>query len=196
MGYRGGVTGLDPLQRPRLRLGALVRALAAHQVRWVLTGSTVLVAYGAELVPNDLDVTPALDEANLARLAGLLARLGAVPAYEPSWKRGPSLEACRAWRPEPATEQHLDHLFVTRLGMVDVPPRLCGTYDELIQEAATVEVAGVPVRVCDPDQVLVRLKGRTRTKDLQRSAVYAGVRRRLRHDRTPVGLADLAARLT
>lgn len=69
-------------------------------------------------------------------------------------------------RPEPTTERHLDRLFVTRLGMVDVPPRLCGTYDELIGEATTVEVAGVPVRVCDPDQVLVRLQGRTWTKDL------------------------------
>lgn len=171
-------------------------ALAAHQVRWVLTGSTVLVAYGAELVPNDLDVTPALDEANLARLARLLAQIGSVPAYVPTWQQGPSLAACRAWRPEPATEQNLDHLFVTGLGMVDVPPRLCGTYDELIQDATTLEVAGVPVRMCNPDQVLVRLEGRTRTKDLQRSASYAAVRQRLRHDRTPVGLADLAARLT
>lgn len=56
-------------------------------------------------------------------------------------------------------------------------------------------MAGVPVQVCDPEQVLLRLQGLTRTKDRQRSAAYEAVRQRLRRDRTPVGLAALAARL-
>jgi hypothetical protein len=184
----------DPRQRPRPRLAALVGALAEHEVRWVMTGSTVLAAYGADLVPNDLDVVPALDDANLRRLAELLERVGALPAYGPDWPQRPPLAVCLAWRPEPLTEKNLDHLFVTGLGMLDVPPRITGTYDELIGQATTVEVAGVPVRVCEPEQVLVRLPG-TRRKDRERTAVYETVRQRLRHDRAPVGLADLAARL-
>jgi hypothetical protein len=167
---------LDPQARPALQVGAVVRLLAEHRVEWVLTGSAVLVLYGAALTPGDLDVTPALGSENLDRLAAALTDLRAVPAYVPGWAPGPSLAQCRAWRPEPATEQHLDHLFVTRLGMVDVPPRLCGTYDELLPGARTVRIAGVRVDVCDPEEVLRRLDGRHRAKDESRRGTYARVR--------------------
>ena len=117
---------LDLTARPRPHLAAVVRALDRHGVRG-MSGSTVAALYGTAIEPNDLDVVPALDATNLARLAGLLGKLGAVPAFLPSLSNGPTLEECRAWRPGPATEEHLDHLFVTTLGMLDVPPRLTGT---------------------------------------------------------------------
>lgn len=150
----------------------MVGLLAEHNVRWVLTGSAVLAVYGADLVPNDLDVTPALGPDNLQCLADALSEVNAIPAYVPDWARRPTLEQCRAWHPSPATEANLDHLFVTSLGMLDVPPRVCGTYDELIGQATVVDIAGVPVPVCDPSEVLSRLAGRTRPKDLQRADTY------------------------
>jgi len=163
-------------------------------VRWILTGSTALAVYGADLIPTDVDVTPALDPENLRRLAGLLAELSAVPAYVEGWRADHTLETCRSWRPEPATEANLDHLFVTRLGMVDVPPRLCGTYDELLPTAAQVDVAGVPVRVCHPREVLDRLAGRNRAKDLARRPVYEAMRRDV-DNLAPTGVARLLAAL-
>lgn len=94
---------LDPLARPDLDLAAVLQALDRHHIRWVLTGSLVLVAYGAKLVPNDIDVTPALDDDNLAAIARLAVELDAVPAHAPDWRGCPPLEWHYQWRPEPAT---------------------------------------------------------------------------------------------
>jgi hypothetical protein len=105
--------------------------LHEFDIDWILSGSAVLVLYGADLTPNDLDVVPSLDPDNLRRLADLLVHLEAVPAYLPSWSATLSLDQCRTWTPRPPTAAQLDHLFVTRLGMVDVPPTLTGTYVEL-----------------------------------------------------------------
>lgn len=182
---------VDPEARPPLRPRAIVASLAKARVEWVLTGSVVLVAYGAELVPGDLDVTPALDEPNLARLGEILRDLGARPAYVPDWAPGPDLDRCAAWSPDPATVERLDHLFVTPLGMLDVVPRLCGTYDELRGEATLMPLGGVPVAVCHPGEVLARLTGRTRDKDLRRAAAYATVRARLARGDVPPGLERL-----
>lgn len=179
----------DPLARPSLRLPAMLRALADHQVEWVLSGSTVLAVYGAPLSPNDLDVVPALDPANLRRVAALLTSLDAVPAHMPDSQQGLSVAQCQQWRPDPPTADQLDHLFVTRLGMLDIPPRLTGTYDQLRSTATQMELAGVPVWVCDPDEVLRRLPERPRAKDRDRATAYAMLRERLRTDRSPVGLA-------
>lgn len=162
----------DPTARPTLQLLPIVQLLHAGGVDWVLTGSTVLAIYGAELIPNDLDVTPSLDLDNLQRLSAVLYDIDAVPAFIPQWRDGLSLAECQAWTPHPVTVRNLDHLFVTRLGMVDVPPRLCGTYDDLIKGATRVDVGGVPIAVCALSEVLTRLHGRARAKDQQRAAIY------------------------
>jgi len=145
-----------------------------------MSGSTVAALYGAALVPNDLDVVPALDQTNLACLAGLLGALHAVPAYFPPPCKGPTLEECRAWRPDPPTAEHLDYLFVTSLGMLDIPPTITGTYEELIAGARSVTVAGVEVWICDPRQMLDRLPAKPRAKDTARATTYAALRERLR----------------
>lgn len=173
----------------------MVRLLADREVDWVLTGSAVLALYGGQLVPNDLDVTPSLAPDNLRRLAAALRDLDAVPAFLPDWPDGLSLAQCRSWTPQPATEQHLDHLFVTRLGMADVPPRLCGSYDVLIERATRVDVGRVPVQVCHLDEVLTRLDGRTRPKDRQRAAVYQQLRRHPPAAPDPAGVRWLIEQL-
>ncbi|MBM2621403.1 hypothetical protein JIG36_38460 [Actinoplanes sp. LDG1-06] len=165
----------DPTSRPPLALAPMVRLLNDHRVEWVLTGSAVLALYGADLEPADLDVTPALDPANLERLAGALRAAEAIPAYTPGWRDDFTLETCRAWRPEPATEEQLEWLYVTRLGMLDVPMRMCGTYDELLPGATTMDIDGTPVSVCDPRQVLARVTRLTSPKHQERALLYAGL---------------------
>lgn len=179
----GGV--LDPRDRPPLQVRELLEAL--REIDWVMSGSTVLAIYGVDLEPNDLDVVPSPDPANLRRVADLLLRLGAVPAHDSSWRNGLTVEQCRAWRPEPVTLEQLDHLFVTRLGMVDVPPKLTGTYAQLKEGASRMYLAGLPVWVCDPREVLDRVPDPPRAKDLARAEAYAALRARLEHDRTPPG---------
>lgn len=51
----------------------MIRLLHDRRIDWILSGSAVLILYGAELRPNDLDVVPALDDENLQRLPGYLA---------------------------------------------------------------------------------------------------------------------------
>jgi hypothetical protein len=154
---------------PTPQLGLLCLHLAEHGVRWVLTGSFVLAACDERIVPRDVDVTPALDEENLVRLSRAMAALRPKDARE----NGPTL------RPA-ATETDLDLLFLTDLGLVDIVPRMCGLYTELLAGAATVDVAGIPLSVCDPSQVLRRLEGRTLklTQHLGRAEIYEELRAR------------------
>jgi len=176
----------DPRHRPPLQVAALLRALHDDRIDWVLSGSTVLAVYGADLTPNDLDVVPSLDPENLERLAGLLARLDARPAYLPEWTTGLSLDECRQWTPAPVTPEHLDHLFVTSLGMLDIPPTITGDYARLRQGATRVELADTPVWVCAPEEVLNRIPARARAKDLERLAEYEKIRSISKKDLKPV----------
>ncbi|WP_090761461.1 hypothetical protein [Nonomuraea maritima] len=173
----------------------MLRLLATHRVDWVMTGSTVLALYGADLTPNDLDVTPHLEPSNLQRLADALHEIEAIPAFLPDWQEDFTIDHCRAWRPVPATAEQLDYLFVTRLGMLDVPPRLCGTYDELMPSARRVDIGDCQVTVCEPDEILRRLEGRTRPKDLDRAAAYQWIRAQPSTHRRPTGVDGLLARL-
>lgn len=50
----------------------LLNLLNEHDVRYLVTGSAAAMLHGVELQPGDLDITPALDRDNLARLARVL----------------------------------------------------------------------------------------------------------------------------
>ncbi|SMC61538.1 hypothetical protein [Lentzea albidocapillata] len=163
----------------------MLEALHRHNVDWVMSGSVVLAVYGADVQPNDLDVVPSPAPDNLQRIADLLVELEAVPAYDPSWRNGLTEAQCRSWQPEPVTLEQLDHLFVTRLGMLDVPPELTGTYAHLRTGATELELAGTPVWVCDPREVLKRVPDPPRPKDLARADAYAELRQRLQNDSSP-----------
>ena len=80
------------------------------------------IVYGVELEPGDLDVTPALDAANLKRLSTLLVGIGAVPEDLGHWETKPngerrwicddnSAESRLAWEPDAEDPTTFDHLF-------------------------------------------------------------------------------------
>ena len=79
----------------------------------------------------------------------------------------------------------MDHLFVTRLGMVDVTPKLTGTFADLRAGATSVRLAGVPVWACSPGEVLGRLPHTPRPKDIERAEQYAVVRAAIRRGDQP-----------
>ncbi len=171
------MTRLDPTDRPALQPTKLIAALAKHDVRWVLCGSQVLALNGADLAPNDLDVVPDLAPKNLARVAACLSDLNAVAAYLDGWggARG-TMSACQEWRPDPATADHLDWLFVTPLGMLDIVIALADSYDSLMQGADQFQAGQVSYWACNPRQVLTALEGRKRQKDQTRDAIYRDMR--------------------
>ena len=170
---------LDPLSRPSLDLARAFEVLDRHQVRWVMTGSVVLAAYGARIEPGDLDITPAIDDANLEALSRVAVEVEAIPMHDPGWSKCPPLDWHFTWSPHPASVENLDHLLVTTIGMLDFVPSLCGTYDELAPGAKRLSVGGTEVLVADPTTVIDRLEGRGRPKDLRRQSEYERVREAL-----------------
>lgn len=141
-----------------------------------MTGSLVLAAHGARLVPGDLDITPALDPNNLDALAEVASEVEAIPLHDPDWPKCPPLDWHYRWSPRPANEENLDHLLVTTVGRLDFVPRLCGTYEELTPNSHSLDVGGFEVLVADPMSVLDRLKGRNRSKDIHRQSEIERIR--------------------
>lgn len=179
-------------------VAALLGALEAHGVACVLVGSVAAMAYGARVTPGDLDVVPALDTGNLARLAALLREVeasidGRIGSWTPQadgelkWIEAPETDAVRAaraaaWWPDPSDVASFDHLFRTRHGNLDSPPDVCGTYDRLVRRAAPARVAGHAVRVAHVDDLLATLTVARRAKDRER---VLGLRRAQREGRPP-----------
>lgn len=154
----------------------MLRVLADHAVEWVLTGSTVLAIYGADITPNDLDVTPCSGQRQSAQARGGPRGTGSGPGLHAGLAGRFTIKSCRSWRPEPATEQQMEYLFVTRLGMLDVPLRMCGSYEQLLPAASRIEIGGTLVQVCNPREVLARAMALTSPKHRARAALYAAMR--------------------
>lgn len=170
----------DPTRKIAPDIAALVQSLTMHRVKWLLAGSYALTLHGADIKPNDLDAVVHRAPTNLKRLGQCLGSLDAVPFWtgDPAWDLGTPQEH-KSWRPEPATIAQLDHLFVTRHGMLDIPFALVPDYDDLIMGCSSFEVAGQLIDVCDPRSVLIALESRHRKKDRERRAVYTKMRLRL-----------------
>ncbi len=158
---------------------ALLRALLDRDVRCVLVGSVAAHFHGVDVMPGDLDVTPALDAANLSRLAELLDDLQASPASLGDWtlddagerrwiERPTTADVLLAWRPDVSDPASFDHLFRTRLGNFDVVPDLAGSYEQLRSRAVERSHAGLPVWVAHVDDLLARLTVPRRPKDRER----------------------------
>jgi hypothetical protein len=133
--------------------------LDAYDVRYVVTGSVGALLHGVPLEPGDLDVVPALDRANLERLAGALAELEAVPgAPAGRWEGGRWIETGGEvpWPPDPSEPSSFDTLLRTRHGALDVVPEVSGTFDELAPRSVLVD----GVRVAAVDDLLAALTDR------------------------------------
>ena len=176
-------------------LAALVRVLAEHDVRYVVTGSVAALLHGVDLQPGDLDVTPALDTANLERFARALAAVGTGPAPdgpfgewqtqpdgERRWVQRPprpgEREARLEWRPDPADPSTFDELLESCHGALDIVPLVSGTYEDLAPRAATIEAFGVALLVESIADLLATLTIPRRPKDVERVATLRALQRR------------------
>ena len=159
-------------------VAALLAVLDEAGVAYVVTGSVAVMAHGVGgAVPGDLDIVPATDPANLRRLAAALVRLGAEARIETGeWRTDEDGE--HLWvedgieRPpralDPADPETFDHSFATRLGRLDVVPRVAGDYAELRPPADRLPVDGVPAWVAAPRDLLRTLTVPRRAKDAGR----------------------------
>ncbi len=75
--------------------------------------------------------------------------------------------------------------------MLDIVPRLCGTYEELMQRAVRIDAFGYEILMCDPDEVLRKMPEPPRRKDQRRAAQFQEVRNRITKGLGPIGLTRL-----
>jgi len=161
-------------------VAGLLATLERHGVAFVVIGSVGAAAHGAPgPIPADLDVVPATDEPNLVRLANALEEVEASPRTvtgrwqtdehgEHQWvDDGVERQAGPLDAGDPRT---FDHAFDTRLGRLDVVPRIAGPYERLRSRAVQLVVAGREAWVAHPIDLLTGMTLPRREKDRSRVA--------------------------
>jgi hypothetical protein len=149
------VTGPEvPLDAERI-----LRALAEHEVAYVLIGGLAVQTHGHVRTTNDADVIPAPDPANLERLAAALRSLGARvlnPGEEGTEIDAQMLTRATLWQ------------FATRDGGVDVMHEVPGgrSFEELSEAALRVRLGDVDVPVVSLDDLVQMKLARGRPVDL------------------------------
>ena len=144
---------------PRLRLGALLRALSEEGVDFVVIGGIAAVAHGSPQFTRDLDIAYAGDDANLERLGKALIRLGAT-------LRGVTDDV--PFVPDGRTLRHVRVLtLITPDGPLDIlaEPDGSGGYARLRANAITATVEGVDVRIAGLEDLIAMKKAAGRPKD-------------------------------
>lgn len=153
--------------------GAL-RALAEGDVEFVIVGGVAAVLNGAPVNTFDLDIVPARNEANVARMIRVPGALGAVYRMHGDWQIAPS-------------ESHLaspgHHNLRTRYGALDVMGTIGAglSFRDLLPHTVGMDLGdGLSVRVLDLETI-VKLKEELGTeKDV---AVLPVLRRTLEQKR-------------
>ena len=153
-----------PLPVPDFDPVAVLRVLVSHGVEFVLVGGVAARLRGAPLLTQDLDVTPATDRENLARLADGLKELEARlrTATEPDGVPFPFdpglLMSATVWT------------LITRFGDLDLVMSPAGTkgYPDLLADADVLRVAVEPdlmVKVASLGDVIRSKEAAGREKD-------------------------------
>ena len=121
--------------RPRPLLEALVR----HRVRFIILGGIAERMLGSPRTTDDFDICPALDRANLNRLAAMLNDVKAV--WAPPGLEETGFAPVEPWNAASFKAQ-TSLALITAYGRFDIWFRPDGTtgYDDLVQKAIDVEV--------------------------------------------------------
>jgi hypothetical protein len=139
----------------------ILEVLARHRVDYVMIGGLAAAIHGSDLVTGDIDITPAMSDANLARLSAALDELDARVRTEaiveglPFAHDGASLAKAAVWN------------LVTNAGDLDLAMMPSGTqgYDDLRRDAIAIEILGVPTRVAALADIIRSKEAAGREKD-------------------------------
>jgi hypothetical protein len=140
---------------------AILEVLTRHDVAFVVIGGFAAIAQGSPIPTQDVDVVPATDRENWARLSKALTELDAkVRAVEldeplPFDHDADSLAASHIWN------------LTTKFGDLDITQMPSGTtgYDDLIREAIDIEVGGVRICVASLADIVRSKEAAGRDKD-------------------------------
>ncbi len=142
---------------------SLFAVLGDHEVDYVTIGGMAATLWGSPLTTGDVDICPAADQANLARLAAALREVDAR-VFTISEPEGISF-ACEA---ETLREARVWNL-ITSAGRVDLSFKPAGTqgYPDLVRDAVTVEIGPTLVRVAALADVIRSKEAAGRERDRQ-----------------------------
>lgn len=141
--------------------GALFKALADSEIRFVLVGGVAATLHGSARLTQDVDIVYARDPENLARLARALAPLR------------PYLRGAPAGLPfrldEKTLAAGLNFTLATSVGDIDLLGEIAGagTYDDLIHRTIEVELFGARCRCLDLPTLIAAKVASGRPKDLE-----------------------------
>ncbi|MDN5790348.1 MAG: hypothetical protein L0H25_05710 [Micrococcales bacterium] len=144
-----------------LDLSGLLAVFDRHGLAYVLIGGIAAVAHGSPFPTEDLDISPAVEPENLARLSAALTELDAkvrvegVPDGLPFAHDAQSLGAARMWN------------LTTIYGDLDISFVPSGTtgYRDLSRCAESMDLFGVPVQVAALADVIRSKQAANRPKD-------------------------------
>lgn len=140
----------------------IFRALAAHDVKYVVVGNLGGTLYGSPLVTADADLCPSRDEQNLVALAAALQEMSArirtpdTPDGVPFTCDAPFLRQMRMLN------------LTTRFGDVDLAfePAGTGGYDDLSQRAVRIDLRdGTSTYVASLEDIIRSKEAANREKD-------------------------------
>ena len=147
---------------PRFEPQAILRTLAANQVRFVVIGGFAAVLHGSGLFTYDADITPEPDPENLRRLCRALDELGA---------------RIRTLAEPEGVPFHCDEHFLGRMSMLNLvtdhgdfdlsfrPAAFPNGFEDLIEHSVPFDVGGFVVRVAALDDVIRSKETANRDKD-------------------------------
>ncbi|MCA1700133.1 MAG: hypothetical protein LC790_15000 [Actinobacteria bacterium] len=151
-----------PPERAAFAPQRILAVLARHEVRCVVIGGYAAVLAGVDFVTRDIDITPALDAANLQRLAAALQELHAAirvpnepPVALPSDAR--LLARAEIWN------------LATDAGDLDITTRPAGTdgYVDLLRGAYSQSLAGgLQIAIASLQDIIRSKTAAGRAKDL------------------------------
>ena len=141
---------------------AIVEVLTRHGVKFIVIGGLAAIAQGSPIPTEDVDVVPATDRDNFARLSLALkeleAKVRAVELDEPSPfdHDADSLAASRIWN------------LTTKYGDLDITQTPSGTegYGDLKRDAIEIELSGVRICIASLADIVRSKQAAGRDKDL------------------------------
>ena len=143
-------------------LEKIIKALADHDVDYVIVGGVAAVLYGSTYSTNDLDLCYSRDGSNLKALVSALA------PFQPRL-RGKNLPNNLPFHFDPETLKHgLNFTLTTTAGDVDLIGEIkgVGQFKDLVKNAQKIKVFGVICHVISLDDLIQAKKAAGRGKDL------------------------------
>ena len=147
------------MPQPLPDFAAILAALDAHQVRFVLIGGLAMQAQGSDYRTNDVDLFYARDKANLTALVQCLT------PYQPRLRTGfddvPFIFDTGTFKTT------INLTLQTDLGAIDLLGEVAGvsSFDEVWERAMPIELYGIPVLVASLDDLIAMKQAAGRPKD-------------------------------